>query len=126
MSVELARSGHVAHVVFRNPPHNYATIELLRAIGDVLEQLDADPECRAVVLASEGKSFCAGADLVSEGGMGASADDPILEFYDQALRLFTFGKPIVAADSGRSYRCRAGAGGGRRLSHCGSRSTLLG
>lgn len=94
------RRGHVAHVVFQNPPHNHATIELLRALGDVLEQLDADSECRAVVLASEGKSFCAGADLLSENGIGVSAEDPIRDFYDQALRIFTFGKPIVAAIQG--------------------------
>jgi enoyl-CoA hydratase/carnithine racemase len=99
-SVEFARRGHVAQVVFQNPPHNHATIELLRSIGDVLDQLDADADCRVVVLASEGKSFCAGADLVTENGIGASAEDPILDFYDQALRLFAFGKPIVAAIQG--------------------------
>ena len=96
----MMRVGHVAHVVFRNPPHNHATVELLRTLGDSLERLDADPGCRAVVLASEGKSFCAGADLVSENGIGGNGADPIREFYDQALRLFAFGKPIVAAIQG--------------------------
>lgn len=98
--IAVVRLGHVAHVVFQNPPHNHATVGLLRTLGDMLEQLDADQECRAVVLASEGKSFCAGADLVSENGIGGNGADPVREFYDQALRLFAFGKPIVAAIQG--------------------------
>jgi enoyl-CoA hydratase/carnithine racemase len=98
--ITVIRTGHTAQVVFQNPPHNHATVELLRALGDVLEQLDADTGCRAVVLASEGKSFCAGADLVSENGVGGSSADPIRQFYDQALRLFAFTKPIVAAIQG--------------------------
>ena len=109
--MNLRDKGHVAHVVFQNSPHDHRTIELLRSIGDVLEQLDADPDCRAVVLASEGKAFCAGADLVSQNGIGVSAEDPILEFYDQALRVFTFGKPIIAAIQGAAI----GAGLGLAL-----------
>jgi enoyl-CoA hydratase/carnithine racemase len=98
--ITVLRLGHVAHVVFQNPPHNHATVGLLRALGDALEHIDADPEYRAVVLASEGKSFCAGADLVSKEGIGGNGVDPVREFYDQALRLFAFGKPIVAAIQG--------------------------
>ncbi len=98
--IAVARLGHVAHVVFKNPPHNHATVGVLRALGDVLERLDADTGCRAVVLASEGKSFCAGADLASENGIGGNGADPVREFYDQALRLFAFGKPIIAAIQG--------------------------
>ena len=98
--IELQRIGHVAQVVFRNPPHNHLTVGLLRELGDALERVDADTECRAIVLASEGKAFSAGADLVSADGIGASGADPIREFYDQALRLFSARKPIVAAIQG--------------------------
>ncbi len=92
--------GHVAEVVFHNPPHNHVNVDLLRALADQLEALDADPEIRAVVLASEGKSFCAGADLATRGGMGGVSADPVREFYDQALRLFACKKPIIAAIQG--------------------------
>lgn len=93
-------SGHVALLTFQNPPNNYATVSLLRLIADALEGLDNAPEVRAIVLASEGKPFCAGADLVSPNGFGAQGDDPLREFYDQALRIFAGRKPIVAAVQG--------------------------
>ncbi|MES0874287.1 enoyl-CoA hydratase/isomerase family protein [Sinimarinibacterium sp. HSW-8] len=91
---------HVAQLVFGNPPHNFATIALIRGIADALEALDADPKVRAVVLAAEGRAFCAGADLVSPNGFGAQSDDPLREFYDQVLRLYATRKPIVAAVQG--------------------------
>lgn len=93
---------HVAHIVFSNPPLNHATVSLMRALGDTLAELDRDPECRAILLSSEGKQFCAGADLVaaSGGGVGGSGADPLWEFYEQALRVFACRKPIVAAIQG--------------------------
>ncbi|MFT3929189.1 MAG: enoyl-CoA hydratase/isomerase family protein [Spongiibacteraceae bacterium] len=92
--------GHVAQLVFQNPPNNFATVGLLRLIADALEKLDADAQIRAIVLASEGKPFCAGADLVSPNGFGAQGSDPLREFYDQALRIFAARKPIIAAVQG--------------------------
>ena len=92
--------GSVALLVFQNPPNNFATVSLLRLIADALEKLDAEPQVRAIVLASEGKPFCAGADLASPNGFGAQGDDPLREFYDQALRIFACRKPIIAAIQG--------------------------
>ncbi len=91
---------HVALLVFKNPPNNFATVGLLRLIADALEKLDVDAQVRAIVLASEGKPFCAGADLVSPNGFGAQGSDPLREFYDQALRIFSCRKPIIAAVQG--------------------------
>jgi enoyl-CoA hydratase/carnithine racemase len=96
----IAIEGHVARITFANPPLNFANIALLRAIADALERLDDDPAIRAIVLASEGKSFCAGADLAADNGFGGTTDDPLREFYDQALRIFAAKKPIVAAVQG--------------------------
>ena len=61
--IGVERDGFVALIEIRRPPHNFFDIELLTAIADVLEELAVDDTCRAVVLASEGKAFCAGADL---------------------------------------------------------------
>ena len=100
--VSIRRDRHVAEITFSNPPFNHATVTLLRGLADALEALDAEPECRAVVLAADGKPFCAGADLATHegGGVGASGGDPLREFYDQALRIFAARKPIVAAIQG--------------------------
>ncbi|MFX9054260.1 enoyl-CoA hydratase-related protein, partial [Acinetobacter baumannii] len=63
---------------------------------------DADPEIRAVVLASDGKPFCAGADLVAPdgGGVGGGGADPLWDFYSQAIQVFRNEKPWVAAVQG--------------------------
>jgi enoyl-CoA hydratase/carnithine racemase len=98
--IKIEHQGHVALLTFHNPPHNHATVDLMRGIADALEHLDVLRDVRAVVLASEGKAFCAGADLVSADGLGAGSDDPLREFYDQAIRIFQRRKPIVAAVQG--------------------------
>jgi enoyl-CoA hydratase/carnithine racemase len=98
--VEVEIHGHVAVLQFGNPPHNYATIPLMRLIADRLDALGRDMQIRAIVLAAQGKTFCAGADLVSANGFGGATSDPLREFYDQVLRVYAAPKPIVAAVQG--------------------------
>lgn len=97
VSVEL--HGHVALVEIRRPPHNFFDLALIRSLAEAYETLDADPECRALVLAAEGKAFCAGADF----RMG-SLDDVVAQggahLYAEAVRLFACAKPVVAAIQG--------------------------
>jgi 2-(1,2-epoxy-1,2-dihydrophenyl)acetyl-CoA isomerase len=92
-------SEHVALVEFRRPPHNYFDAALIEAIADAYEQLDRSGTCRAIVLCSEGKNFCAGANF---GGPNP-AEGPL---YEHAVRLFAAGLPVVAAVQG------AAVGGG--------------
>src|SRR3954452_16304079 len=68
LGVELA--DYVATVEIRRPPHNFFDLALIRALAETFEALDADPACRAVVLAAQGKSFCAGANF----GDGSALD----------------------------------------------------
>jgi len=96
---------HLATVEIRRPPANYFDAALIRELADAYEALDADPNCRAVVLCSEGRHFCAGANL---GSPGSPADEP-RSLYRQALRLFASATPVVAAVQG------AAVGGGLGL-----------
>ena len=109
MSVTVDRIGHVAVLTFAQPPANYVSIDLLRALAEALERLDADAGCRAVVLQADGKVFCAGAELANPAGV--SGMDSIAALYEQALRLFATAKPIVAAIQGAAV----GAGLGLAL-----------
>ena len=61
IGVDLA--GFVATIEIRRPPHNFFDVALINQIADALDALDADARCRAVVLAAQGKSFCAGANF---------------------------------------------------------------
>jgi 2-(1,2-epoxy-1,2-dihydrophenyl)acetyl-CoA isomerase len=84
---------------------NFFDATLIRDIADAYEAFDADPACRAIVLCSEGKHFCAGANL---GSASSPADEP-RSLYEQALRLFAAHTPVVAAVQG------AAVGGGLGL-----------
>ena len=55
----VALDGHVATVEINRPPHNFFDHDLIRNLADAFEAMDAEPECRALVLAAAGKSFCA-------------------------------------------------------------------
>jgi enoyl-CoA hydratase/carnithine racemase len=96
---------HVASVEIHRPPENYFDAALIRELADAYERLDADPACRAIVLCSEGKHFCAGANF---GAASSPADAP-RALYREALRLFAAATPVVAAVQG------AAVGGGLGL-----------
>jgi enoyl-CoA hydratase/carnithine racemase len=92
----------VATVELRRPPHNFFDLKLIDEIATAFEALDQLADCRAIVLAAQGKSFCAGANF---GGNDASADagkrDAATgQLYRQAVRLFRGSKPIIAAIHG--------------------------
>lgn len=108
VSVEM--TGYVALVEIHRPPHNFFDHDLIRNIADAFEALDATTACRALVLAAEGKSFCAGAnfhpasdkegskpDNKADGKPAAINANPL---YQEAVRLFACKKPIVGAIHG--------------------------
>lgn len=100
----------VAVVELRRPPHNHFELALVGALADTFEALEADRRCRAIVLAAQGRSFCAGADLATRDATppprSARSVNPL---YADALRLFACAKPVVAAVHG------AAIGGGLGL-----------
>src|SRR5215831_4596471 len=100
IGVELA--DHVATVEIRRPPHNFFDVQMIGEIASAYAALDANSACRAIVLAAQGKSFCAGANL---GGSDSTADAgtrdaSTLNLYREAVRLFRVQKPIIAAVQG--------------------------
>lgn len=103
ISIEAA-GDHVALVELHRPPNNHFDVTLITSLAAALEELDADDDCRAVVLASEGRHFCAGADL--SGGSLAGRSGTAGSLYDEAVRLFSNRTPVVAAVQG------AATGGG--------------
>ena len=96
--VSVAADGHVAVVTIDRPPHNHVSVDFMRDLADAFDAVDAEVGLRCSVLQAEGKNFCAGADLVrSESAGGLGSVNPL---YDQAVRLFSAKKPIVAAVQG--------------------------
>jgi 2-(1,2-epoxy-1,2-dihydrophenyl)acetyl-CoA isomerase len=97
---------YVATLEFSRPPNNFFSVSLIRQIADACDELAADPRCRAIMLCSTGRVFCAGADFADAHAVGTPDGSHL---YDQAIRLFEQPLPVVAAVQG------AAVGGGLGL-----------
>lgn len=109
IAVDVVADG-VALVEICRPPNNFFDADLINEVADAVSALAARQKIRAVVLASEGKHFCAGADFTGTSGAGeVDPNEGARALYAAALRLFQSALPIVAAVQG------AAIGGGLGL-----------
>lgn len=109
--VKVSHDGHVSLVVLDAPPNNHVTVELLQELVEALQGCDADDNCRAVVLASEGKVFCGGGDFAAPRRPDQGEPEKVSPFYIEAVRLFSTKKTMIAAVQGAAV----GAGLGLAL-----------
>ena len=99
----LVPAGAVAHVVLDRPGAlNAISTDLARRLGDVLVELAADDDLRAVVLSSSTpKAFCVGADLKERNGY---TDEQLraqrVVYRRMAAALLAVPVPVVAAVAG--------------------------
>ena len=114
--LRIETDGPVAVLTIARPPANYFDRPLITAIADSLDALASDGSTRVAVLTSEGKHFCAGANFgegrnlqstTSTGAQSGRAGSGHL--YQEGVRLFESGTPVVAAVQG------AAIGGGLGL-----------
>ncbi len=103
-------SDRVAIAEICRPPNNFFDLNLIESLSQAFGALDDDPACRSIVLCSEGKHFCAGADFAGRSSPQESpavnADGSPRHLYDAGVELFSTRTPVVAAIQG------AAVGGG--------------
>jgi methylglutaconyl-CoA hydratase len=116
LSVEFA--GQVATVTLNRPDVRNAFNEAMIAeLTAVFRALDQHDDVRAVVLAANGKAFCAGADLNWMKKMAGYSDDEnradALRLADMLAAIYRCSKPVIARVNGDAY-----AGGMGLISAC--------
>jgi enoyl-CoA hydratase/carnithine racemase len=100
---------HVALLEIQRPPNNFFDVDLINALGDAFDAMDEDPQVRALVLAAQGKHFCAGANFANREQQNERAQRNETDgnpLYNAAVRLFAGKKPVIGAIQG------AAVGGG--------------
>ena len=112
----------VATVEIQRPPHNFFDHSLIGQIADAFDALDDNPDCRAIVLAAQGKSFCAGANFGSGQGDNSGSQDFTEEGFKNTTGILYRGAARVLCDASGVDGCECrndGAGrsglGCRRL-----------
>jgi len=113
--IEVNLDDHVALIEIQRPPYNFFDHALISQLADACESLGDNNDCRSIVLAAQGKAFCAGANFGDSSGenilenKAAQPQKPETHLYVEAVRLFATPKPIVGAIQG------AAIGGGLGL-----------
>lgn len=100
MTEEAQRAGTlrdgIAVVTVDNPPMGVLTVPVRTALLAAVEAADADPACRAIVIAGSGGAFAMGTGLDAGGEAEAPGPD-LATIFD---RIEACGKPVVAAITG--------------------------
>lgn len=103
-AVLIRREGHVLVATINRPEaRNAVNCAVHLGLGTMLEQAEADPEIRAVIVTGAGEqSFCAGADLKAiSRGEAIYPDDPVqLAWGFAGFVAHPISKPVIAAVNG--------------------------
>ena len=98
MQGRFEKRGNVGIIWVNNPPVNAISVGVRAAIIDGVAKLAQDPELEIGVLACEGRTFMAGADITEFG------KPPLSPSLHQAIdAVESSGKPIVAAIHGTAF-----------------------
>ncbi len=98
--------GFVAECEIQRGPNNFFDQQMIEDLADCFEDIDKNPDARAIVLCSEGKHFCAGANFTSGAREKEQAEqkersaETANPLYTEAVRLFRCKTPVVAAVQG--------------------------
>jgi 3-hydroxyacyl-CoA dehydrogenase len=93
--ISTSKHGDVLIVTSNNPPVNALSAPVRQGLVDAIEQAEGDDEVKALVIACEGQTFFAGADITEFG------KPPIMPWLPEVVdRIEACSKPVIAAIHG--------------------------
>jgi 2-(1,2-epoxy-1,2-dihydrophenyl)acetyl-CoA isomerase len=101
-NLDIERSGHVARVRLNRPDViNALNPELVEDLCGCLDEMDRDPDVRAIVLGGAGRGFCAGGDVSFLKIINAKSFDDVGPFLRELFGKLTIvtrvKKPVIGA-----------------------------
>lgn len=88
----------VATITLNDPDRrNAMTLAMCDEVTAALDEIEANPDIKAIVVTGAGRAFCAGADLTH---LGDSADEGLMAIYQGFLRFGRSPLPTIAAVNG--------------------------
>lgn len=106
--VRIDRDGGIAVLTLAAPDRrNALTVAMAHEVVAACDELDADPTVGAVVVAAEGKTFCAGGDRATLAAAGEDPADPtaysgLTAIYRAFTRVGELEAPTIAAVAGHA------------------------
>src|SRR5256885_4848226 len=110
--VKFSRHGDVGVITIENPPVNALSPGVPEGISAGIDQAEADPEVRAIVIIGGGRTFIAGADI-KEFGKITAGERPRFTIHPLLLKMEDSKKPVVMAIHGTAF------GGGLEVAMAG-------
>lgn len=130
-TVIVERRPHMVTIVLNRPRVlNSLNLEMIRALGKALDEVEREERCRFVVLSGAGeKGFCAGGDVRAlaeavRAGFSARALESLAAEYALCLRLHRFPKPVIVFAEGITMGAGLGLAAGADMAIATERTRM--
>ena len=101
-TIRFERDGALARVTLARPERrNALSLECMRELLDCFDAIGADGQLRAVILAAEGKAFCAGHDLSEMTALQSSEYRTLFDVCSELMmKIQSIRQPVIAEIQG--------------------------